>query len=208
MARRSAAREVKYPKSKLRRELILDAAQELLLEEGYAAITVKNVAKRAEIAPSHVHYYFPTLDDLVLELHKIYLDMYMSTIEEGAFQYIGEEPPEKVLDRLFDTHMNLVKEHLHDVIIWETQAWGARNPVVKEYHEAWVEWYTTNVAKLIRQINPDMPRNRSHRIAAIVSVVMDNSQRFLGASKPHPTKYRGLEKEIKALFEAAIHSES
>lgn len=198
------SRSAKFPKSKLRRELILDAAQELLIEEGYSAITVTKVAKKASISPSHLQYYFPSLNDLVIELHKLYLDMYESSIFDGAFKYMGEEPPERVLERLLDTHMGLIKEHQHDVIIWETQAWGARNPVVKEYHESWVEWYTDNVAELIRLINPNMSRNRSFRIAAIISVLMDNVQRFLGESKPHPAKFSGLEKEIKSILDLAI----
>lgn len=200
-------RNAKFPKSKLRRELILDAAQELLIEEGYGAITVTRVAKQAGISLSHLQYYFPTLDDLVIELHKLYLNMYESSIFDGAFKYIGEEPPERVLERLLDTHMGLIAEHRHDVIIWETQAWGARNPIVKEYHENWVKWYTDNVAELIRLINPGTSRNRSFRIAAIISVLMDNLQRFLGESKPHPTRFRGLEKEIKSILNLAIEQE-
>ncbi len=204
MTKQTTARAAKFPKSKLRRELILDAAEELLLDEGYSAITITKVARQAGISPSHLQYYFPSTDELINEIQKGYLDEYMSMIKEGAFRYMEEEPPERVLERLFDTHMGLVKEHRHDVIIWETQAWSARNSIAKEFHERWVEWYTDNVAALIRQINPKMPRNRSYRIAAIISVLMDNIQRFLGASKPHPAKLRGLEKEIKSMFDLVI----
>ena len=197
-------KKVKFPKSKLRRELILDAAQELLLKEGYSSITVTRVAKQTGISPGNLQYYFPTLDDLIVELHKLYLDMYKSSIIDGAFRYIGEEPPNRVIERLVDTHIDLIKEHGHDVIIWETQAWGARNAIVKEYHETWVEWYTDKTAEVIRLINPEISRNRSFRIAAVISVLMDNVQRFLGESKPHPRRFRGLEKEIKSILENAI----
>ncbi len=145
---------------------------------------------------------------LHIELHKVYSDMYMSTIEDGAFRYINKEPPERVLERLFDTHMSMIKEHQHDVIIWETQAWGARNPTVKEFHEEWVDWYTKNVAKIIRLINPKMSRHRSYRLAAVISVLMDNMQRFLGESKPHRSKFRGLEKEIKSMFDLVIRQDN
>ncbi|NIB40914.1 TetR/AcrR family transcriptional regulator [Pseudomaricurvus alkylphenolicus] len=202
---KSTPRGAKSPKSKLRRELIIEAAQELLIEEGYSAITMTRVAKQAGISASHFQYYFSTIDDLIVELQKEYLDMYKTSIMEGAFDYMGKEPPERVLERLFDTHMSIIKEYENDVIIWETQAWGARNPITKQYHEAWVEWYTDNVATIIRQINPNIKRNRSYRLAAIISVLMDNAQRFLGEGKPHPARFKGLEKEIKSMFDKVIH---
>ena len=43
---------------------LLDATEEIMLREGYAAVTSRNVAARVGIQPSLVHYYFPTIDDL------------------------------------------------------------------------------------------------------------------------------------------------
>jgi TetR/AcrR family transcriptional regulator len=48
------------------RRALLDAAQHLLLEEGYAAVTSRRVAARAGLKPQLVHYYFRTMDDLFL----------------------------------------------------------------------------------------------------------------------------------------------
>jgi AcrR family transcriptional regulator len=50
------------------RGALLDAAQHLLLEEGYAAVTSRRVAARAGLKPQLVHYYFRTMDDLFLAL--------------------------------------------------------------------------------------------------------------------------------------------
>jgi len=49
---------------------ILDAAELLLLEEGYAAVTSRRVAARAGLKPQLVHYYFRTMDDLFLEVFR------------------------------------------------------------------------------------------------------------------------------------------
>jgi AcrR family transcriptional regulator len=43
---------------------VLDAAEEIILSSGYAAVTSRTVAARIGIQVSLVHYYFPTLDDL------------------------------------------------------------------------------------------------------------------------------------------------
>ena len=50
------------------RAALLDAAQALLTEQGYAAVTSRKVAARAGLKPQLVHYYFRTMDDLFLAL--------------------------------------------------------------------------------------------------------------------------------------------
>ncbi len=55
------------------RALIVDAAEQIMTEQGYAAVTSRNVAAHAGINPGHVHYYFPTIDDL-----------FVAVINEGA----------------------------------------------------------------------------------------------------------------------------
>ncbi|KPM52324.1 TetR family transcriptional regulator [Frankia sp. CcI49] len=43
---------------------LLDATEEIMLAEGYAAVSSRSVAARAEITAPLLHYYFPTIDDL------------------------------------------------------------------------------------------------------------------------------------------------
>jgi AcrR family transcriptional regulator len=60
-SRRIGARD-----SKTRAQL-LDAAELLMSEEGYAAVTSRRLAARAGLKPQLVHYYFRTMDDLFVE---------------------------------------------------------------------------------------------------------------------------------------------
>lgn len=46
------------------RDLLLDCVERLMLERGYAGVSYRAVAARAEVTPGLVQYYFPTLDDL------------------------------------------------------------------------------------------------------------------------------------------------
>lgn len=52
------------------RAVLVDAAEELMLEEGYAAVTSRRVAARANLKPQLVHYYFRSMDDLFLAIHR------------------------------------------------------------------------------------------------------------------------------------------
>ena len=67
MATSSPSRRIGAEDSKTRAQLV-DAAERVLVEEGYAAVTSRRVAARAGLKPQLVHYYFRTMDDLFLEV--------------------------------------------------------------------------------------------------------------------------------------------
>ncbi len=52
------------------RAQLVDAAESLLLEEGYAAVTSRKAAARAGLKPQLVHYYFRTMEDLFLAVFR------------------------------------------------------------------------------------------------------------------------------------------
>ncbi len=52
------------------RTKLLDAAEQLMLEDGYAAVTSRRVGQQAGISSQLVHYYFRTMDDLFLEVFR------------------------------------------------------------------------------------------------------------------------------------------
>jgi TetR/AcrR family transcriptional regulator len=52
------------------RGVLLDAAEQLMLEDGYAAVTSRRVADRAGLKPQLVHYYFRTMDEMFIEVFR------------------------------------------------------------------------------------------------------------------------------------------
>jgi TetR/AcrR family transcriptional regulator len=46
------------------RTALLDAAEQLICEEGYPAVSARRLASKAGLKPQLVHYYFRTMDDL------------------------------------------------------------------------------------------------------------------------------------------------
>lgn len=65
----TSARRIGAPDAK-NRALLLDAAEQLMLEEGYAAVTSRRLASRAGLKPQLVHYYFRTMEELFLEVFR------------------------------------------------------------------------------------------------------------------------------------------
>jgi AcrR family transcriptional regulator len=52
------------------RDALLDAAERLMLDEGYAAVTSRRVASKAGTDAALVYYYFGTMDDLFIALFR------------------------------------------------------------------------------------------------------------------------------------------
>jgi AcrR family transcriptional regulator len=69
VATSSHTRRIGAADSKTRGRL-LEAAEQLLLEEGYAAVTSRRVGAKADLKPQLVHYYFRTMDDLFVEVFR------------------------------------------------------------------------------------------------------------------------------------------
>ena len=53
------------------RAKLVECARQLILEEGYAAVTARRVAAKAGVKPPLIHYYFPTMDDLFVAVVRL-----------------------------------------------------------------------------------------------------------------------------------------
>ena len=49
---------------------LLDVTERIMIDDGYAAVSSRRIAKDAGVTPALVHYYFGTLDDLFLAVLK------------------------------------------------------------------------------------------------------------------------------------------
>ncbi|WP_102419602.1 TetR/AcrR family transcriptional regulator [Mycobacterium sp. 4858] len=65
----TSVRRIGAPDAK-NRGLLLDAAEQLMLDEGYAAVTSRRLANKAGLKPQLVHYYFRTMEELFLEVFR------------------------------------------------------------------------------------------------------------------------------------------
>jgi AcrR family transcriptional regulator len=71
------------------RALLVEAADNILIEEGAHAISARRVADRAGLKPQLVHYYFKTMDDLLIAVFRRAQEDYLKRHGEGLE---GREP--------------------------------------------------------------------------------------------------------------------
>jgi AcrR family transcriptional regulator len=59
-----------------RRAQLAEAGRQVLLERGAVGLRVKDIAERAGIAPSSVLYYYPRIDELLMEVSREAIERY------------------------------------------------------------------------------------------------------------------------------------
>ncbi|MGH9016776.1 MAG: TetR/AcrR family transcriptional regulator [Acidimicrobiales bacterium] len=78
----STSRRLGAPDSKTRARLV-DAAEQLLLDEGYGAVTSRRVGAQAGLKAQLVHYYFRSMDDLVTEVFRRRADENLARVDRA-----------------------------------------------------------------------------------------------------------------------------
>ena len=79
---------------------MLDAAEYILTESGYAALTSRRVAEQLGVKQRLVYYYFRTMDDLVLETFKRLAERELERLNAGVS---SDRPLHEVWDIFINT---------------------------------------------------------------------------------------------------------
>ena len=63
---------------------MLDGAEDILREEGHAALTSRRIADRIGVKQRLVYYYFRTMDDLIVEMFHRRSEMELTRLREAG----------------------------------------------------------------------------------------------------------------------------
>jgi AcrR family transcriptional regulator len=105
------------------RSILLDAAEEMMRENGYAAVTSRKLAAKAGLKPQLVHYYFRTMDDLFVALfqrvaEQLYRRQQLALQSDNplrAFWELSSDPRGVVLSYEFVALANHRKAIRHEI---------------------------------------------------------------------------------------------
>jgi AcrR family transcriptional regulator len=78
------------------RAILIEAAAQLIREEGYPAVTARRVARKAGLKPQLVHYYFKTMDDLYVAVIRRGGEMMLERVARA----VASEQPLRAVWRL------------------------------------------------------------------------------------------------------------
>jgi AcrR family transcriptional regulator len=146
-------------------EALLDAAEQLLVEVGYAGITTRRIAVTAGVNHGLVHYYFGSNENLLVRALERFTER---LIERQRALYASDEP---FVEKWRTAMRFLVGEDFTYEKIWlELQALGWNHPDLRErlvvVNGEWRAVMTEAFEEPHRELGIDMP------LAALVALVM------------------------------------
>ncbi len=124
----------------MRREELLDAAQQLFLDKGIAATSIDDIASAAKVAKGTVYLYFPSKEALLAGLQERFVMTFLTRLET-AMERCG---PNRWRPRLQVWIKTVIEGYLdqvalHDVIFHEMQPYDrhamSNNPVIDQLTE-------------------------------------------------------------------------
>lgn len=65
------------------RDVLLDAAEALMREEGYAAVTTRRLGEKAGVTSPLIHYYFASMDDLFVALYQRHAEKSLPLLKQS-----------------------------------------------------------------------------------------------------------------------------
>jgi AcrR family transcriptional regulator len=145
---------------------LLDAAERLLIASGYAELTTRKVAAEAGVNHGLVHYYFGSMEELLLQGLERFTDR---LIERQAAMYEADVP---FLEK-WRTAMRWLEEDVqagYPKVWWELQAMAWNHPEMRErlvrVDETWRSLLRVHFSSALEEYGIDFP------LAATVALVM------------------------------------
>ena len=180
MTAKTAARQGSYKKGEAKRQYVLEAAADLLIESGYHNFSMRKVADAAGIRLGNLQYYFPSKEKLV----KAMLDNALSQYLEDFFEIRQQGTPEEQ----FLSIINHVVFDLNEkrTTLFFPELWSLSNHekgVTKSMDEMY-ENYRKVLADIIGEVNPKLSLPQCRRLALFVSASLEGHTIFIGYRKP------------------------
>lgn len=91
-----------------RREAILDAARELLLDKGFRGTTTKEIAKRSELSEATLFFYFNNKDEIIVSLLFESIQFWREGLEKLTTAKLSDD---KKLDQIWQFYEKVNEAH-------------------------------------------------------------------------------------------------
>ena len=177
---------------------IVLAARELLMNEGYAQFSMRNVAARTGVHLANVQYYFKTREDLVRALLDDTGARYRASYDEMQ----AKSPTDRVA-----RFQQVVDFHLKDIATWETrryfiQLWALLTEIDGHSGSLMNDLYAIDIQQLSECINdlvPDTDAAEVRRRASVMAAMIEGMVVVRGAHTRSAAEMKRLMSRAQAV---------
>lgn len=183
------------------REGLLEAAERLLVAEGYAAVTTRRVAQEAGLNHGLIHYYFGSMEELLVQV----LERFTQRLVERQEEMYDRDVPFVEKWRTAVAYLESDAASGYQKLWLELQAMSWNRPQMRErvarVNAAWRAVLTEAFTAAVHEYNLDA---ESFPIPAIVSLVMTFNQgiileRLSGVTEGQEDLFRTIDHWLSSL---------
>lgn len=161
---------------------ILDAARQVLIEEGRQGFTMRKIAKAAGIAVGNLNYYYKSKDDILYDLLDAAIQVY-----EDVFDHIVDDESKSDAQKLSDIIRHIVLDlGTRETTRFFPELWALAN------HDAYAANGMTvlyrrarrHIRVLVAQLNPRLNEDQCRLLSLYISASLEGHTMFVGYRKP------------------------
>jgi AcrR family transcriptional regulator len=185
------------PTGKLTAQRVIDAARELLTEEGCGEFSMRNIAARASMRLSNVQYYFPTRDHLIRALFSDADARYRSAYAEVMRASAATDRVSR-FEAVIDFNLSdIVQPRTRRFFL---QFWALLNSLDRESDGLLNDFYAIDIQQLSERIAELVPRAGAaevRRRATLLAALIEGLMVVRGAHSPKAAEMRRLAADAK-----------
>ncbi len=171
-----------YAPGKARITQILSTALDILVQEGHAAVTLREIARRCGIRVGAVSYYYESRSALIRDL----LDSAVAPYYEifGTLVHDARYSPEERLERLIRLNLRDLQTEKTSKFFPELWVMANRDPFASALVEDIYARQRTAFEHVIAELNPRLGKHELKLLALFVSSAQEGLTMFVGYRKP------------------------
>jgi len=187
------------------RNEIVKVARKLLLEGGPLEFSLRAVALRAGISVSNLQYYFPIRPAVLRAVMEPEINAYFDALKQALNNSVS---PLKAHDAILVRAVADARDIKH-VSLWRHFfSFAATDPECAKLLDEWYDTLTSELAQLIRTINPKYDVAGSQHVAALLIAMADGLSLQLGMRRRKHAYLQGLDERYIALANEIVHGKA
>ena len=161
---------------------ILETAVEILIQDGFPSVTLREIARRMDIRVSAIHHYYSSRDDLILDVLSGVLSSYEDFFE--GLRTASDLPPEERLRAFINAILDDILTLKTTRLFPELWALAGRDADVARMIDAIYIRSRVIVTRCIADINPALDLRTRENLALFLTASLEGVTIFAGHGKP------------------------
>ena len=177
------------------RNAIVRVARKLLLESGPMDFSLRAVALSAGISVSNLQYYFPTRPAVLRAVIAPVVDNYLAALKQALESSVS---PRAAIDTIIEQAVHDARDSKNIALWWHFVSLASTDPECAQMLDDWYDTLTSELAKLIRAVNPERGAAESAHLAVLLISMADGITLHLGTGRSKRGYMKGLDAQFVA----------